>query len=115
MDRRTFLKAAAALVALSSGLGVAAWLGRRSRPGKGFVLPAELASLHDPRFAEAAARFDAESLYAELRDLGVLTDDGLDHTTLAKVMRDDELVVYHGYYLAESELKLYALAYLAGQ
>ncbi|MFP3941168.1 MAG: hypothetical protein ACLF0P_12735 [Thermoanaerobaculia bacterium] len=115
MDRRTFLKASGTFLAVSAGFGVTSWLWRRSGSEDRVELPPELADLHDPVFAEAASRFEIGPLAAELHEIGVITGEGIDHEALARAMREDELVVYHGYYLAQTELRLYALAYLARQ
>ena len=114
MDRRSFLKALIGVTALGSGLGAAVLLWRRPGTWRELPLglPAALRELSDPGFTEAAAQFELAPLAAELRALGVVTDEGIALDVLAAAMAGDELVVYHGYHFAETELKLYALARL---
>lgn len=114
MDRRAFLTAAGTLLLVTS-LGGAALLLRRPPAWQRLGLPAELGGLAEPAFAEAAAGFELEPLAAELRRRGVLDEDGLDHEALALAVAEDELVLYRGYHYAETELELYALAYLAAR
>ncbi|WP_162628758.1 hypothetical protein [Marinobacter bohaiensis] len=110
MDRRTFLRGLAGLVAWS-------WLGRVDADGldgstMSNALSQELAALSEHHFGGYASQCSADTLRAQLARAGVISADGIDRQRLAMLAREEPLRVYQGFYYAPTELDLYALAYL---
>lgn len=116
MDRRTLL------TGLSTG---AIWLGisscvpmalNRLRPENGDItspLGQQLAELANPLFHEYSATRSVDALHSEMVYKGVISPHhGIDHARVVSLARHDPLVVYQGFYYTQTELELYALAYL---
>lgn len=107
MDRRTFLV----------GLGsAAAWLsvGGCTWPMLETPLHTQLAMLADPRFREYAESQSLPALYSAMKTKGIISvRHGIRHDKLMTLARQEPLIVYQGFYYTQTELDLYALAYLS--
>lgn len=121
LDRRWFISRIGRM-ALLAGVGSlslttlngCAALGSRSS------LEEDLAELSSPCFALYASRYSdpgaRAALFQTLLDKGVISPEkGVRHDRLAALAQDDPVVAYQGFYYAETELELYALAWLAVQ
>ncbi|WP_152205010.1 hypothetical protein [Marinobacter changyiensis] len=119
MDRRTVL----------AGLGAAAaWLsisscarlvlnGRLHERGDiaapGTPLSDQLAQLADPFFRDYSAGRSVDALRSEMAHKGVIsTHHGINHEKMINLARQEPLIIYKGFYYTQTELELYALAYL---
>jgi len=121
MDRRTFtllagLSAAATSLSIS---GCARLLLNGRPPGSGGItapttpLSEQLAELADPLFRDYAAGRSVDALHSELAQKGVIsTRQGIHHEQIINLARHDPLVIYKDFYYTQTELELYALAYL---
>ena len=109
MNRRSFLKYGA-LSAAVLAVGSASYTFSVRKKG----LAANLDSLYDPRFNEAAREIDARTILAELRAKGVIDEDGeIITSVVGELAQTDEAIAYKGRYYTETELELYSLAYLS--
>ena len=111
MNRRAFLKYGA-LSGTVIGIGAAGYaFGFRNRG-----LAANLRSLSDPFFEEAAQGIDANAVLVTLRAKGVISEDGeIVASVVNELAKSDESIVYRGRYYTRTELDLYSLAWLSSQ
>lgn len=76
-------------------------------------LSEQLAELADPLFREYSAGRSVDALYSELAHKGVIsTHHGINHKKVISLARHEPLVIYKDFYYTQTELELYALAYL---
>lgn len=121
INRRVFvgrLARGAALVA-AGGLTGLSFTGCAGL-GTSNLLYEDLATLASPCFAQYAGRYAAPeargALLQTLLDKGVVSlEQGVYHEHLAALADKDPVVAYQGFYYAETELELYALAWLVTQ
>ncbi|WP_166253465.1 hypothetical protein [Marinobacter salicampi] len=119
MDRRTLivgLGVAATWFSISGCAGLV-FSGRSSeRAGTAAVktpLDKQLAELADPFFHDYATGKSVDTLFSEMARTGVIsTQHGINHDKLASMARYEPLRRYKGFYYTQTELDLYALAYL---
>ncbi len=119
MDRRTLL----------TGLGAAAtWLsisscarvvlnGRSPESGDRAALTtplsAQLAELADPHFRDYSVGRSVNVLHSEMEHKGVISiHHGINYKKVINLARHEPLIIYKGFYYTQTELELYALAYL---
>ncbi|MEX0606362.1 MAG: hypothetical protein WD623_17300 [Marinobacter sp.] len=119
MDRRTLLaslSAAAIWLSISScarllpdgRLAESGDLGARSTS-----LTDQLAELADPIFRDYSEGRSVETLQAEMMYKGVIsTRHGINHQKVNSLARHEPLIRYKGFYYTQTEIELYALAYL---
>ncbi|MCL7945438.1 hypothetical protein [Marinobacter sp. ATCH36] len=119
MDRRTLLIGLSAAVTWLSVSGCR-WLilnGQGPERGDivapGTALSKQLAELADPLFSDYSAGRSPDALHKELSRKGVIsTHHGINHTQVISLARYEPLIIYKGFYYTQTELELYALAYL---
>jgi hypothetical protein len=76
-------------------------------------LSEQLAELADPLFRDYSTGRSVNALHSVMVHKGVLSrDHGVNHQKLINLGRHDPLVIYKGFYYTQTELELYALAYL---
>jgi hypothetical protein len=119
MDRRTLLAglgAAATWFSISSCARVV--LNGRS-PGSGdrasptTPLSAQLAELADPHFRDYSEGRSVNALHSEMAHKGVISlHHGINYKKVINLARHEPLIIYKGFYYTQTELELYALAYL---
>ncbi|WP_166263484.1 hypothetical protein [Marinobacter caseinilyticus] len=119
MDRRTLLIGLGGMAAWLSIGGCARILPMDRRPGPGdtdapaLSLSAQLAELADPQFSDYSAGWSLSALRSEMARKGVIsTRHGINYEKLTELTRREPLMVYKGFYYTQTELELYALAYL---
>lgn len=77
-------------------------------------LDTQLAALADPFFHEYAAGKSVDALFSELAQRSVIsTQHGINHEKIASMARHEPLGGYKGFSYTQTELDLYALAYLS--
>ncbi len=119
MDRRTLLTG---LAAAATWLGISSCArlvlnGRPPEPGNVAApttpLSEQLAELADPLFRDYSAGRSGDALHSEMVHKGVIsTQHGINHKKVVDLARHEPLVIYKGFYYTQTELELYALAYL---
>lgn len=119
MDRRTLL---AGLSATATWLSISgcARLVLSGRPPESSDIAAptmplsdQLAELADPFFRDYSAGRSVVALHSEMARKGVIsTHHGINHKKVISLARQEPLIIYKGFYYTQTELDLYALAYL---
>lgn len=119
MDRRTLLTGfGAAAIWLSISSCARLVLNGRALQSGDTIAPAtplskQLAELADPLFRDYSAGRSVDALYSELAHKGVIsTHHGINHKKVINLARHEPLVIYKDFYYTQTELELYALAYL---
>ncbi|MEX2475618.1 hypothetical protein [Marinobacter sp.] len=119
MDRRTFLIGLSAAVTwLSvSGCGRLMLNGRALERGDiaspRTALNKQLVELSDPFFSDYSAGRSLDALHMALLYKGVIsTHHGINRKQVICLARHEPLIIYKGFYYTQTELELYALAYL---
>ncbi|MFL1452856.1 hypothetical protein ACJO5Y_00245 [Marinobacter sp. GN3S48] len=119
MDRRTLLAGLSA-TAIWLSISGCARLAPNGRPSENGDIAApttplseQLAELADPLFRDYSAGRSVDALHSELAHKGVIsTHHGIDHNKVINLARHEPLIIYKGFYYTQTELELYALAYL---
>jgi len=119
MDRRTLLAGFGA-AAIGLSISSCARLVLNGRPPEGgdiaapaTPLSAQLAELADPYFREYSAGRSVYALHSAMARKGVIsTHHGINHNKVISLARHEPLIIYKGFYYTQTELELYALAYL---
>lgn len=119
MDRRTLLAGLSAAATLLSISGCARLVLKGRPPESGDItatttpLSDQLAELADPLFRDYSAGRSVDALHSELAHKGVISiDHGINHKKVISLARHEPLIIYKGFYYTQTELELYALAYL---
>ena len=119
MNRRSILTSLTALAAWLSLGGCARLVaggqarGRRDQTDAAAALNDQLAELFAPHFRDYSKGKSVPELQSALARKGVISSGrGIDHKRLAKLARQEPLTLYQGYFYTQTELDLYALAYL---
>ena len=119
MDRRSLLTSLTALAAWLSLGGCARLVAGRQARGKrdqtdaAAALNDQLAELADPHFRDYSTGKSVPELQSALARKGVISSGrGIDHERLTTLARQEPLRLYQGYFYTQTELDLYALAYL---
>lgn len=116
MDRRTLLAGLSAAAAWLSVSGCARLALNHRHPesdDSATSLSKQLAEMADPLFRDYSVGRSMEVLLAEMIQKRVIsTRQGIIHNRLISLARHEPLVVYKGFYYTQTELELYALAYL---
>lgn len=119
MDRRTLLASLGAAATWLSLSGCARLLLNGHPPGSGSKdapktpLSDQLAELADPLFRNYSAGRSVDALLSEMAHKGVISPhQGLNHKRVSNLARLEPLIIYKGFYYTQTELDLYALAYL---
>lgn len=119
MNRRTLLtglSAAATWLSISSCARLV--LNGRSPESDDIATPTtplydQLAELADPLFRDYSAGRSVDALHSEMAHKGVIsTHHGINHKKVINLARHEPLIIYKGFYYTQTELELYALAYL---
>lgn len=119
MNRRTLLTRLSAGMLWLGISGCARGVLNRPHPGSGdrvaltTPLKEQLAGLADPHFRDYSSGRSVGALHARMVYKGVISARrGIHHEQLALLARREPLVIYKGFYYTQTELELYALAYL---
>ena len=119
MDRRTLLAGFGAAATWLSISGCARLVLNGRPPESGYIAPhttpldAQLGQLEDPHFRDYSVGRSINALHSELARKGVIsTHLGINHKKMISLARHEPLIIYKGFYYTQTELELYALAYL---
>ena len=119
MDRRTLIAGLSAAAAWLSLSGCARLVLTGRRHGNGHMaalttpLSEQLAELADPLFRDYSTGRSVNALHSVMVQKGVLSPDrGVNHQKVINLTRHEPIVIYKGFYYTQTELELYALAYL---
>lgn len=119
MDRRTLLAGLGAAATWLSISGCARLVLNGRSPESGNMaepptsLSAQLAALADPHFREYSAGWSVYALHSEMAHKGVTSiHHGINLKKVINLARHEPLIIYKGFYYTQTELELYALAYL---
>ncbi|WP_417543698.1 hypothetical protein [Marinobacter sp.] len=119
MDRRTLLTGLSAAAIWLSISSCARLVLNGRLPESGDIeaptttLSDQLAELADPLFLEYSAGWSVDALHSEMAYKGVIsTRHGINHKKMINLALHEPLIIYKGFYYTQTELELYALAYL---
>ncbi len=119
MDRRTLLAGLSVAATWLSISGCARFVLTGSPPESGDIavpttpLSDQLAVLADPFFRDYSAGRSLDALVSKMAHKGVISaHHGINHEKVNNLARHEPLVIYKGFYYTQTELELYALAYL---
>lgn len=79
-------------------------------------MQSQLLVIADERFGDYAASRGEPELFSSLTGKGIISvRDGVQHEKLAALAQEEPLVEYQGFYYTQTELELYALAFLVSR